>query len=98
MVELANYIPEMDETDLKMFLENIEHELTKDEINTAREWAFRISKLKCNQCRHEWVPRIKNPRMCPECHSIRWDKEPNKTLTLKVGNRTATEKDITFKS
>jgi predicted Zn-ribbon and HTH transcriptional regulator len=77
MVELANYIPELDETDLKMFLENIEHELTQDEINEVREWAFRICKLKCFQCGHEWVPRIKNPRMCAKCHSVRWDK-PNR--------------------
>ncbi len=74
MVELSNYIPDLKGIDLKMFLENLEHELTQDEINEVREWAFRISKLKCNQCGHEWVPRIKNPRMCAKCHSVRWDK------------------------
>lgn len=31
--------------------------------------------LKCNQCGHEWRPRIEDPRICPKCHSLRWDKE-----------------------
>jgi len=33
-----------------------------------------MSKNKCNQCGHEWVPRIEEVRMCPKCHSVRWDK------------------------
>lgn len=80
MAELANYIPDLKGLDLKVFLENLEHELTKEEIKVVREWAFNISKRKCNQCGHEWVPRTDDPRQCPnpKCHSVRWDQEPNK--------------------
>ena len=31
--------------------------------------------LKCNQCGHKWTPRTEDPRICPKCHSLRWDKE-----------------------
>lgn len=34
--------------------------------------------IKCNRCGHEWTPRIADPRQCPGCHSIRWDKEESK--------------------
>ena len=34
-----------------------------------------IPKVKCKQCGHEWIPRIEDPRICPKCHSLRWDKE-----------------------
>lgn len=78
VAELANYIPDLKGADLKLFLENIECDLTQKQINEVREWAFRVSKLKCNQCGHEWVPRIKDPRMCAKCHSVQWDKKPEK--------------------
>ena len=78
MAELVNYNMDLRGIDLKLFLENIERGMTQKQINLVREWAFKISKLKCNQCGHEWVPRIKNPRMCAKCHSIRWDKEPER--------------------
>lgn len=78
MAELANYILSLKRTGIKTFLENLEHELTKEELQTVREWAFKISRVKCNQCGHVWVPRIENPRQCARCHSVRWDKEPKK--------------------
>lgn len=34
-----------------------------------------LSKLKCNQCGHEWIPRVEDVRACPKCRSLRWDKE-----------------------
>jgi predicted Zn-ribbon and HTH transcriptional regulator len=34
----------------------------------------KIPMLKCNKCGHEWVPRIKDVRVCPKCHSVKWDK------------------------
>ena len=64
--------------DLIELLVDIERGMTQEQIDIVREWAFKISKLRCNQCGHEWVPRIKNPRQCAKCHSVRWDKEPGK--------------------
>jgi len=40
---------------------------------------MKLTKLKCNQCGHEWLPRIEDHRQCPnpKCRSLRWDK-PNR--------------------
>jgi len=34
-----------------------------------------LPKLKCKKCGKIWVPRIKDPKLCPnpKCHSLRWD-------------------------
>lgn len=29
--------------------------------------------LECNQCGHEWSPRKKKPKVCPECGSTHWN-------------------------
>jgi len=34
-----------------------------------------LPELTCNQCGHTWTPRTEDVRMCPNCKSIRWDKE-----------------------
>ncbi|MGA2516870.1 MAG: hypothetical protein ABSG44_09985 [Thermodesulfobacteriota bacterium] len=34
-----------------------------------------MTKLKCLKCGHEWVPRVENPRACPGCQTIRYNKE-----------------------
>jgi Zn finger protein HypA/HybF involved in hydrogenase expression len=34
-----------------------------------------IKKLKCEDCRHEWIPRTENPVECPACKSRRWKKK-----------------------
>jgi len=31
--------------------------------------------LKCNRCKHRWIPRNpKTPKVCPGCNSPYWDK------------------------
>ena len=34
--------------------------------------------LKCKRCKHEWVPRIPTPAVCPCCHSPYWDRPLNR--------------------
>jgi len=29
---------------------------------------------KCKKCGHEWLPRVKKPKECPECKSRSWNK------------------------
>ncbi len=33
-----------------------------------------MNKLKCNQCKHEWLPRVETPVSCPKCKRPDWDK------------------------
>lgn len=34
-----------------------------------------LPRCKCQRCGHEWVQRVENPRSCPSCHNINWDKK-----------------------
>jgi len=36
---------------------------------------MKLLKVKCKKCGHEWIPRTDDVRLCPKCHSVRWDKE-----------------------
>lgn len=38
----------------------------------------KVTKVKCLRCGYEWIPRISDPRQCPKCRSMRWDKADNK--------------------
>ena len=38
---------------------------------------MKLIKIKCNKCQHEWSPRVEDVRVCPKCHSLRWDKDIN---------------------
>ncbi|MBA7501176.1 MAG: hypothetical protein GH144_00080 [Clostridia bacterium] len=38
-------------------------------------------KLKCKHCHHEWVPRVEDVAVCPNCQSPRWYK--NKVIRQK---------------
>ena len=29
----------------------------------------------CTRCAHVWVPRVPQPRNCPNCHSPYWNRE-----------------------
>jgi predicted Zn-ribbon and HTH transcriptional regulator len=31
-------------------------------------------KCKCRRCGYEWVPKVINPKQCPFCHSMKWNK------------------------
>lgn len=33
-----------------------------------------ISQLQCNRCSHRWIPRKREVRVCPKCHSPYWDR------------------------
>lgn len=34
----------------------------------------RIITLTCKRCKHNWVPRIPSPAVCPKCHSPYWNR------------------------
>jgi hypothetical protein len=31
-----------------------------------------IKRKKCHHCGHEWEPRVKNPKKCPQCQNPLW--------------------------
>ena len=35
--------------------------------------------IKCAKCGYEWIPRVKNPKKCPECQSRNWMGEKLKS-------------------
>ena len=38
-----------------------------------------MEKRKCKRCGFEWIPRIVNPKACPNCKRYDWDtKKENK--------------------
>ena len=36
--------------------------------------ALRTFSHLCLRCDHDWVSRLKRPRVCPKCKSYSWDK------------------------
>jgi len=38
----------------------------------------------CKLCNFEWVPRVDNPKSCPNCKSRKWNAESE--IDLEVGN------------
>jgi len=34
-----------------------------------------ITKLKCQRCGHQWVPRQENIQLCPACKSRKWNEK-----------------------
>ena len=36
---------------------------------------IKIFKLDCKRCKHIWVPRKSEVRICPKCKSPYWDRE-----------------------
>lgn len=38
-----------------------------------------VIKIICKRCGHKWSPRVKDVRLCPNCHSPWWDTEKGKT-------------------
>lgn len=34
--------------------------------------ANKIRICNCGKCGHRWASRIKNPGVCPKCHSYKW--------------------------
>ena len=40
-----------------------------------------MDKCKCKKCKHEWIPRVENPKECPECKSREWNEEDKIIVT-----------------
>lgn len=36
---------------------------------------IKINFVKCQRCKHEWVPRKKKVFVCPKCHSFKWNEK-----------------------
>jgi Zn finger protein HypA/HybF involved in hydrogenase expression len=34
----------------------------------------KITKLQCERCGHQWIPKKEEVRQCPKCKSAYWDK------------------------
>ena len=46
MTELANYIPDLEGTDIEIFHENLNRDLTEKEKKEVREWAQGTTHIK----------------------------------------------------
>ena len=40
-----------------------------------------VTKLHCEKCGHDWVPRQEDVRICPKCKSARFDRPRPTTPT-----------------
>lgn len=51
-----------------------------------------MRKNKCLRCEYEWEGRIKTPKACPYCKSMKWNVPKKEKLengnTKKLGNST----------
>jgi Zn finger protein HypA/HybF involved in hydrogenase expression len=34
-----------------------------------------MKKMTCQRCGHTWIPRIDDVKVCPKCHSYRWNEK-----------------------
>jgi len=49
---------------------------------------FQVNYVECMRCKHQWVPRIVEVRMCPACKSYKWDLVPtDKELAILKKNK-----------
>jgi Zn finger protein HypA/HybF involved in hydrogenase expression len=39
---------------------------------------FKLPRLKCSRCGHQWTPRQAKVYVCPKCHSPKWSEPPSK--------------------
>lgn len=45
-----------------------------------------LNPLSCARCLHQWVPRIKDPKLCPNCRTAYWkETERNKKGEIVYG-------------
>ena len=35
---------------------------------------IKLPECVCLKCGYKWIPRVKDPRMCPDCRTLRWDE------------------------
>ena len=36
-----------------------------------------MKQIKCKRCEHKWIPRVKDPKECPNCKSRDWKDNTN---------------------
>ena len=41
----------------------------------SEEDKITIPVFKCAKCKHEWMPRKKAPKLCPNCRTAYWKEE-----------------------
>lgn len=41
-----------------------------------------MSEAKCRQCGCTWLPRVSEPKVCPRCHSYKWNM-PKRKVTYE---------------
>jgi hypothetical protein len=47
--------------------------------------------IKCHHCGHEWEPRVKQPKKCPQCQNPLWKSDRPKKRNVVMGVDTAGE-------
>lgn len=57
-----------------------------------------IPVLHCNQCGHDWIPRVPTPKKCPACCSYRYNKPKHSTDLIHIMVSEEKEHDIDIKS
>ena len=36
---------------------------------------IKLSVVVCQKCDHKWIPRVSDPKKCPNCQSKDWNKQ-----------------------
>ena len=42
-----------------------------------------MKRIKCSKCKHTWIPRVENPKECPNCKNRDWRSTLNDTNVQK---------------
>ena len=48
---------------------------------------FELKIMSCKRCEYQWMPRVRRPRVCPNCGSPYWDtplRYPNRGRKRKT--------------
>lgn len=46
--------------------------MSEEIAHNPGEVDFKVVKLVCVRCKHEWVPRVEHVYVCPNCKDPRW--------------------------
>lgn len=36
---------------------------------------IQLTRAKCEQCGYKWLPKVTQPKQCPKCKRMDWDKK-----------------------